>query len=408
MNKLTTLCYIEKDNKYLMLHRIKKENDINHDKWIGVGGKFEWGESPEECMLREVWEETGYTLTSWQYRGIITFVLGEDIVEYMSLFTADGFEGTPIDCNEGVLEWVEKDRIPELNLWEGDRIFFRLLEEQKEFFSLKLVYNKQDILDQAVLDAKELEIVTLENAVYMNMKNDQAFLLDMQLNLYEHQSTWNPNMPLRFLIYVTKEYQMLIRNQTLYASTLVELPTPHFVVFYNGEEEREAESVLKLSHSFCQKADEPELELIVKVLNINLDKKQRILETCCLLKEYMLLVDKIRKYAAEYKDINRAAEQAVTECIEENILADFLRKNRTEAIEVCIFEYDEKREKELIRKAEYAEGKKEGLKEGQKQGEERVFGIYRLYRDKYTENQIAEQMKIDVDEVRNILEKFKE
>lgn len=117
---------------------------------------------------------------------------------------------------------------------------------------------------------------------------------------------------------------------------------PHFVVFYNGEEEREAESVLKLSHSFCQKEDEPELELIVKVLNINLDKKQRILETCCLLKEYMLLVDKIRKYAAEYKDINRAAEQAVTECIEENILADFLRKNRTEAIEVCIFEYDEK------------------------------------------------------------------
>ena len=118
--------------------------------------------------------------------------------------------------------------------------------------------------------------------------------------------------------------------------------------------------------------------------------------------------DKIRKYAAEYKNINRAAEQAVTECIEENIRADFLRKNRTEAIEVCIFEYDEKREKELIRKAEYAEGKKDGLKEGQKQGEERVFEIYRLYRDKYTENQIAEQMKIDVDEVRHILEKFKE
>ena len=163
MNKLTTLCYIEKDNKYLMLHRIKKENDINHDKWIGVGGKFEWGESPEECMLREVWEETGYTLTSWQYRGIITFVLEEDTVEYMSLFTADGFEGIPIDCNEGVLEWVEKDQIPELNLWEGDRIFFRLLEEQKEFFSLKLVYNKQDILEQAVLDGKELELFDILN-----------------------------------------------------------------------------------------------------------------------------------------------------------------------------------------------------------------------------------------------------
>ena len=281
---------------------------------------------------------------------------------------------------------------------------FRMIFSTRE--NLLSLYNA--VNHSHYTDAKELEIVTLENAVYMNMKNDQAFLLDMQLNLYEHQSTWNPNMPLRFLIYVTKEYQMLIRNQTLYASTLVELPTPHFVVFYNGEEEREAESVLKLSHSFCQKADEPELELIVKVLNINLDKKQRILETCCLLKEYMLLVDKIRKYVAEYKDINRAAEQAVTECIEENILADLLRKNRTEAIEVCIFEYDEKREKELIRKAEYAEGKKDGLKEGQKQGEERVFEIYRLYRDKYTENQIAEQMKIDVDEVRHILEKFKE
>ena len=292
-----------------------------------------------------------------------------------------------------------------------DTVFRMLFSDRRNLLSLYNAVNGSAYEDEAAL-----EIVTLENAIYMGMKNDLAFIVDTGLFLYEHQSTWNPNMPLRFLIYVTKEYQMLIRNQTLYASTLVELPTPHFVVFYNGEEEREAESVLKLSHSFCQKADEPELELIVKVLNINLDKKQRILETCCLLKEYMLLVDKIRKYEAEYKDINRAAEQAVTECIEENILADFLRKNRTEAIEVCIFEYDEKREKELIRKAEYAEGKKDGLKEGQifsagvypEAMHCFVFEIYRLYRDKYTENQIAEQMKIDVDEVRHILEKFKE
>ena len=163
MTKLSSLCYIEKDNQYLMLHRVKKVNDENHDKWIGVGGKFEWGESPEDCMLREVREETGYTLTSWKYRGIITFVYGEDTVEYMSLFTADGFEGTPIDCDEGVLEWVAKDRVPELNLWEGDRIFFRLLDERKEFFSLKLVYNKQDILQQVVLDGKELELFDILN-----------------------------------------------------------------------------------------------------------------------------------------------------------------------------------------------------------------------------------------------------
>lgn len=163
MTKLSSLCYIEKDNQYLMLHRVKKVNDENHDKWIGVGGKFEWGESPEDCMLREVREETGYTLTSWKYRGIITFVYGEDTVEYMSLFTADGFEGAPTDCDEGVLEWVAKDRVPELNLWEGDRIFFRLLEEREEFFSLKLVYNKQDVLEQAVLDGKELELFDILN-----------------------------------------------------------------------------------------------------------------------------------------------------------------------------------------------------------------------------------------------------
>lgn len=156
MTKLTTLCYIENENQYLMLHRIRKKNDVNHDKWIGVGGKFERGESPEECLLREVEEETGYTLTSWKYRGIITFVYGEDIVEYMSLYTADKYEGTQIDCDEGVLEWVDKDKISELNLWEGDRIFFRLLDERDDFFSLKLVYNTEDVLQQAVLDGKKL------------------------------------------------------------------------------------------------------------------------------------------------------------------------------------------------------------------------------------------------------------
>ena len=134
MTKLSTLCYIEKDDKYLMLHRTVKENDVNKDKWIGVGGHFEYGESPEECLLREVKEETGYTLTSWAYRGIVTFVYGEDVVEYMSLYTADGFEGEPIDCDEGELEWVEKSKIETLKLWEGDKIFFDLLERDCGFF----------------------------------------------------------------------------------------------------------------------------------------------------------------------------------------------------------------------------------------------------------------------------------
>lgn len=155
--KLSTLCYIEKEGRYLMLHRTVKKNDVNHDKWIGVGGHFEYGESPEECLLREVKEETGYTLTSWRYRGIVTFVYGEAVVEYMSLYTADGFKGDPIDCDEGELEWIDKSAVPSLELWEGDRIFFRLLDEGREFFSLKLVYDTEDVLHYAALDGVPLD-----------------------------------------------------------------------------------------------------------------------------------------------------------------------------------------------------------------------------------------------------------
>lgn len=155
---LSTLCYIEKENQYLMLHRISKKNDLNKDKWIGVGGKFEAEESPDDCLLREVREETGYTLTAYRFRGIVTFVSGDGITEYMHLFTADGFEGTPIPCTEGALEWVEKQKIQELNIWEGDKIFLKLLAEDHPFFSLKLVYDGGNTLVKAVLDGKELEI----------------------------------------------------------------------------------------------------------------------------------------------------------------------------------------------------------------------------------------------------------
>ena len=144
-----------------MLHRTVKKQDVNKDKWIGVGGHFEKNESPEECLLREVREETGYTLTSWKYRGIVTFVYGEDVTEYMSLYTADGFTGEPIPCDEGELEWVEKDKVLELNIWEGDKIFFRLLNEDYPFFSLKLVYDLTDTLQYVALDGKPMEIYDL-------------------------------------------------------------------------------------------------------------------------------------------------------------------------------------------------------------------------------------------------------
>ena len=159
-SKLTTLCYIEKDEKYLMLHRVLKKNDINKDKWIGVGGHFEKGESPEDCLLREVKEETGLTLTSYQFRGIITFTFSsqgkETDTEYMCLYTANGYEGELISCSEGNLEWVNKKDVFSLKLWEGDKTFFRLLKEGRPFFSLKLVY-QDDELREAVLDGEKLE-----------------------------------------------------------------------------------------------------------------------------------------------------------------------------------------------------------------------------------------------------------
>ena len=153
----TPLCFLLGGREGRMRPRGTKNNAVNHDKWIGVGGKFEPGESPEECLIREVKEETGLTLTRWRYRGIITFVL-DGAAEYMHLFTADGWEGQMIrgqDCAEGVLEWVEKDRVPELPIWEGDKLFFRLLAEERPFFSLKLCY-EGDTLVSAALDGQKL------------------------------------------------------------------------------------------------------------------------------------------------------------------------------------------------------------------------------------------------------------
>ena len=153
----TTLCYIEQDGKYLMLHRVKKKNDINHVKWIGIGGKFEDKESPEDCALREVKEETGLTLTSYAYRGLVTFVSDQYETEYMHLFTADGFTGELIDCDEGTLEWVDKALVPTLPTWAGDRIFLDLLARDVPFFSLKLEY-VGDTLVRAVLDGRDLSL----------------------------------------------------------------------------------------------------------------------------------------------------------------------------------------------------------------------------------------------------------
>lgn len=162
-NPMTTHCYLETEDSYLMLHRISKKNDVNKDKWIGVGGHFEEGESPEECLIREVREETGYTLTSWRFRGIVTFTQEGYGTEYMCMYTADGFTGTMKECDEGTLEWVPKKDLLKLNMWAGDLIFLKLLRDEAPFFSLKLSYQGDELVE-AVLNG---------NAVRLPYKQDE-------------------------------------------------------------------------------------------------------------------------------------------------------------------------------------------------------------------------------------------
>ena len=250
-----------------------------------------------------------------------------------------------------------------------DTVFRMLFREKENLLSLYNAVNKT-----AYSDAKDLEIMTLENAIYMNYKNDISFMMNFELMLYEHQSTVNPNMPLRHLIYVTKVLQGIIRNADLYGSVLVQIPTPRFVIFYNGMEDQPEQKILKLSDAFEKKLETPELELAVTMYNINFGQNPEILNACQTLKEYAQYVSKVREYA-EKMPFAEAVESAVDDCIRNGILSDFLLKNRAEAIEMSIFEYDE--EKHLKNEREYAykkgreEGKEEGREEGEQIGEQR-------------------------------------
>ena len=243
-----------------------------------------------------------------------------------------------------------------------DTLFRMIFNDEEHLLSL---YNA--VNGTSYKETSDLEIVTLENAVYMNMKNDLAFLMDFHLNLYEHQSTFNPNMPLRNLFYVAKEYQKLVDKQTLYASAQVKIPAARFIVFYNGVEEQPERRILKLSDAYEKAIAVPELELKVTMLNINSSNNEELLSQCRLLKEYMFYVECVRRYVA-VMPLEEAVEQAVAECIEKDILKAFLTKYRAEAVYVSIFEYNEEKEKELIRKAEYEVGLKEGREEGFIQG----------------------------------------
>ena len=243
-----------------------------------------------------------------------------------------------------------------------DTVFRMIYKDRTKLLELYNALNGTDYEDAA-----ELEVCTLENAIYMGMKNDVSFLFDSEMNLYEHQSTFNPNMPLRDLMYAAKQLEKYMAEDTLYASKLVKIPVPRFVVFYNGTEKQPERRVLKLSDAYEKKVASPELELKVLMLNINQGNNRKLMQRCKTLKEYCQFVECIRKYAATM-EIAEAVDRAVTECIKKNILADFLTKQRAEVVAVSIFEYNEEEELKKIRAAEFSVGRETGYEEGEAAG----------------------------------------
>lgn len=216
-------------------------------------------------------------------------------------------------------------------------------------------------------DPDLLQVNTLENAVYMSMQNDVSFIIDMRLNLYEHQSTYSPNLPVRYLLYVADVYSDYTKDMNLYGTKAVKLPTPRFVIFYNGQAEQPDRKELKLSELFSIPDADPSLELKAVMLNINKGHNRKLMETCRTLQDYAEYTFRVREYAAEMP-LDLAVEQAITECISEGILADFLRKNRAEAKKVSIYEYDEERHMRQTREEGMEEGYANGFSQGIEQG----------------------------------------
>lgn len=249
-----------------------------------------------------------------------------------------------------------------------DTVFRMLFQEKRELLSL---FNA--IHGTSYDEPEKLEITTLENAVYMAMKNDISCVLDLQMDLYEHQSTPNPNMPLRDLFYVSKLLENWTKDQNLYAGQRIQLPVPKFVVFYNGESPQPERREYRLSESFARRGEEINLELVVLQLNINPGYNTEIVENCPTLLEYIQYTDRVRHYKKE-QPLAEAVERAVSECIEEGILTDFLRKNKSEVIPMSIFEYDAEKHMCAVRE----EGREEGLEQGNRQSALRMIEAGKL------------------------------
>ena len=243
-----------------------------------------------------------------------------------------------------------------------------LYQDKKELLDL---YNA--ISGKHYEDPELLEINTLENAIYMTMRNDLSFLIDFRLSLYEHQSTYSPNLPLRDLFYISDLYSGMVKDENLYGIKLVQIPAPQFVIFYNGMKEMPDRTVLRLSDAYSVKEENPALELTAVMLNINRGHNEKLKGLCKSLKDYSEYTARVREYA-DTMPISEAVEQAICECIQEGILAEFLKQNRAEAKQVSIYEYDEEKhmrqERETFWEDGWAAGREEGIREGEERGRE--------------------------------------
>jgi len=281
-----------------------------------------------------------------------------------------------------------------------NNVFCMLFEDKRNVLEL---YNA--INHSAHNDPEELQIVTLKNAIYMTIKNDLAFVIDTRLNLYEHQSTYNPNIPLRDLYYVSDEYEKLVSRQSTYASTRVRIPAPRFVVFYNGTEKRPEVEEFRLSDLYEIPDTDPQLELKVTVLNINPGNNEALLQSCKVLDEYMRYVNCVRKHLAESHSIDDAVSSAIDECIRNGILRDFLIQNKSEAIHMSIYEYNEVEEKEKMRRQEHEGGYREGLEDGQQKQLATI--VRKLLKKGLSLEEIAEFLEEDLEVLKKIQQSLK-
>lgn len=274
-----------------------------------------------------------------------------------------------------------------------DRLFRKIFGDEKNKANLLELYNALN--DTSYSNIDDLEITTIDDVVYMGMKNDISFLLDSTMSLYEQQSTFNPNMPLRGLMYFSKLYNKYIASNSynIYSSKLIKIPIPQYYVFYNGKWEYPDRMELKLSDAFQMKKGEG-FEWTAVMLNINYGKNKKLMENCKILRDYAILVNKIRKYQKEYADMENGVVRAIEECIQEGVLAEFLLAHKAEVIEMCLTEYNEEETMAMLRR----EAREDGLAEGRKEG--RKEGLIDLVKDGIlSKEQAAERLHMSVEQL---------